>query len=76
MIRRFGGRTTGFEWEVGEFLDLLGLSASAKCKETSGETDSENDKDDKCDKKFHHGWSHGGATRLVSDGESGDDGHC
>ena len=76
MIRRLGGRTTGFEGEVGEFLDLLGLSASANCKETSSETDGEKDEDDKCDKKFHHGWSHGGATGLVSDDEFGDDGHC
>ena len=76
MIRRLGGRTTGFEGEVGEFGDLLGLSASAKCKETSSETDSEKDQDDKSDKKFHHRRSHGGATGIVSDGESGDDGHC
>ena len=76
MIRRFEGRTTGFEWEVGEFLDLLGLSASAKYKETSSKTDAEKDEDDKGDKKSHHRWSHGAATRVVSDGESGDDGHC
>ena len=76
MIRRFEGRTTGFEREVGKFLDLLGLSASAKYKETSSETDAEKDEDDKCDKKSHHHWSHGAATRVVSDGESGNDGHC
>ena len=76
MIRRFEGRTTRFEWEVGEFLNLLGLSASAKYKETSSETDGEKDEDDKCDKKFHHHWSHSVATRVVSDDESGDDGHC
>ena len=76
MIRRFEGRTTGFEREVGEFFDLLGLSASAEYKETCSETDAEKDEDDKCDKESHHHWSHGGAARVVPDGESGDDSHC
>lgn len=65
------------EWEVGEFLDLLGLSASAEDEETSGKAYAEKNQDDQCDKKFHHGWGHSGvAARVASDGESGNDGHC
>ena len=66
------------EGEVGELLDLLGLSASAKDEETAGERDTHEDENDESDKKFHHGWGHSGgrgATRAVSDEESWDDGH-
>ena len=64
------------EWEVGELLDLLGLSASAKDKETAGEADTDKDQDDERDKKFHHGWGHaGGAARAISDNKSGGDSH-
>lgn len=76
LIRGVGGRTAGVEWEVGELLDLLGLSASAKDEETAGEADTEKNQNDQYDEKFHHGWGHGGsAARAVSDDESGDDGH-
>lgn len=65
------------EREVGEFLNLLGLSASAEDKKASGEADAEKDQHDECDEKFHHGWGHSaGAARVVSDDESGDNGHC
>lgn len=64
------------KWEVGELLDLLGLSASAKEEETAGEADTDKDQDDERDKKFHHCWGHGGgAARAISDDESGDDSH-
>lgn len=77
VIGGFGRRTAGVEWEVGELLDLLGLSASAKDEETAGEGDTDKDQDDESDKKFHHGWGHGGGggTRAVSNDESWDDGH-
>ena len=76
VIREFGGRTVGVEWEVGEFLNLLGLSASAEDEEGASEADAEKDQDDKCDEEFHHCWGHCGVlARVVSDGESWDDGH-
>ena len=76
MIRKFRGRTTRFELKIGKFLNLLGLSESAAYVVTSSESDGKKDENDKCDKKFHRHWSHGGATRVVSDDEFGDDGHC
>ena len=79
MIGGFRGGMAGVEWEVCEFLNLLGLSASAEYEETSNEADGDKDEDDKSDKEFHHCWGHGGggaAARVVSDDESGDDGHC
>ena len=76
MIGEFGGRTAGVEWEVGEFLHLLGLSASAENKQAASKADTEKDQDNERDEKFHHGRGHGGFTaRVVSDDESGDDGH-
>ena len=76
VIRGFGCRTAGVEWEVGELLDLLGLSASAKDEKTAGEGDTDKDQDDECDQEFHHCWGHGGgATGAISDDESGDDSH-
>ena len=63
--------------EVGEFLDLLGLSASAEDEETTGKAHAKEDQDDECDEKFDHGWGHSGAAaRVVSDDESRDNGHC
>ena len=58
VIRNLGGERVGVEWEVGEFLNLLGLSASAEDEEAAGETDAKEDKNDKGDKEFHHGWGH------------------
>lgn len=74
----FGRRAAGVEWKMGEFLDLLGLSASAEDEEAAGEADAEQDQDDECDQKFHHGRGHAGAgaARIVSDDECGDDRHC
>lgn len=78
VIGGLGGRTVDVEWEVGEFLNLLGLSTSAEDEETAGEADSEKDQDDESDEEFGHGWGHGigTAARVVSDDESGNYGHC
>ena len=70
-------RTAGVGWKVREFLNLFGLSASAEDKEAASKADAEKDKDEKYDKKLHHSWGHSGAAaRVVSDDESGNDGHC
>lgn len=65
------------ERKVGELLDLLSLSASAKDEETACEGNTDEDENDESDKKFHHSWGHGGAgaTRAISKDESWDDGH-
>lgn len=77
MSGDFGGRATGVERQVGEFLNLLGLSASTQDEEATSEADAEKDQDDECDEKFHHGWGHcaAAAARIVSDDESGYDRH-
>ena len=65
------------EGEVGEFVNLLGLSAGSEDEETAGEAAANKDEDEKCDEKFDHGWGHGGSiARAVSDDESGNDSHC
>lgn len=80
VFGEFGRRAAGVEWKMGEFLDLLGLSASAEDEEAAGEADAEQDQDDECGQKFHHGRGHAGAGagagRVVSDDECGDDRHC
>lgn len=78
MVGGFGERRIGVIREIGEFLHLLGLSASTEDEETGGEAESEKDEDSECDKKFDHCGSHGAGAgaRAVSDDESGDDGHC
>lgn len=66
------------EWEVGEFLHLLGLSTSAEDEETAGKAKTAKEQDDEGDEEFDHGWGHGigTAARVVSDDESGDERHC
>ena len=77
MIGVFGQRRAGVEGEVGELINLFGLSAGAEDKETAGEADTDKDEDEECDKKFDHCWGHCVAiARAVSDDESGNDGHC
>ena len=77
MVGDFGERRAGVEGEVGEFLNLLGLSARAEDEQPTSEADSKNHQDDECDKEFCHGWGHGAAAaRVVSDDEFGDDCHC
>ena len=62
---------------MGELFNLLGLLTSTEDEETAGEADTENDEDDECYQKLHHRWSHGGVTtRVVSNDESWNDGHC
>ena len=43
MVGIFGGRRAGVEWEVGEFVHLLGLSASAEDDEAGREADAKKD---------------------------------
>ena len=65
--------------KVGEFLNLLVLSASVEDQEAAAETEDEKEKDYECNEQFDHGWSHGtgaAAARVASDDESGDDCHC
>ena len=80
MIGVFGESRAGVEGEVGEFVNLLGLSAGTEDEETAGEADTDKDEDEKCDEKFDHGWGHGccaiAIARVVSDDESRNDGHC
>ena len=79
MIRGFGERRAGVEGKVGEFLNLLGLSASTEDEETAGKAGTDKDQDEECDKKSHHGWGQSSsccAVRAISDNKLGDDGHC
>ena len=77
MVGVFGQRGAGVEGQVGELINLLGLSAGAEDEETAGEAETEKDEHEKGDKKFDHGWGHGRAiARAVSDDECGNDGHC
>ena len=77
VIRDLGGERAGMEWEMGEFLNLLGLSTSAEDEQAAGETDAEKDENDKGDKELRHGWGHCCAVARVASGdECGNNRHC